>query len=65
MDMAQLAGRSLLVSEVRGLNQVIGELLSEQSFTVNCIEKTKIKEKRPGMAHFLKNSEVYCQRATQ
>ena len=25
-------------------------------FTINCIEKTKIKKKRPGMAHFLKKS---------
>jgi len=23
-----------------------------KTFTVNCIEKTKIKKKRPGMAHF-------------
>ena len=25
-------------------------------FTINCIEKTKIKKKRPGMAHFLKKT---------
>ena len=33
-------------------------------FTVNCIEKTKIKKKRPGMAHFYKNyrssSHIKC-----
>ena len=27
----------------------------EHLFTVNCIEKTKIKEKRPGMAHLKKH----------
>ena len=46
--------RSSPVSEVRGSNQFIGEILSEQLFTVNCFEKTKIKEKRRGMAHFKK-----------
>ena len=34
------------------------QLLSDiYLFTVNCIEKTKIKKKRPWMAHFLKNVE--------
>ena len=27
--------------------------LYQTFFTVNCIEKTKIKKKRPGIAHFL------------
>ena len=27
-----------------------------EHFTVNCIEKTKIKKKRPGKAHFLKKN---------
>ena len=26
-------------------------------FTINCIEKTKIKKKRPGMAHFVTISD--------
>ena len=44
------------MSEVRGLNPVIGKIYIEHLFTVNSIEKTKIKKKRPGMAH-LKNHE--------
>ena len=52
--MAQLVERSLPISEVRGSNPVIGKNLY-RTFTVNCIEKTKIKKKRPGNAHFLKD----------
>ena len=50
---AQLVERSLLTPEVRGSNPVIGNNLY-WIFSVNCIEKTKIKKKRPGLAHFLK-----------
>ena len=50
---AQLVERSLPIPEVRGSNPVIGKNLY-RTFTVNCIEKTKIKKKRPGMAHFKK-----------
>ena len=32
------------------------ENLNLTLFTVNCIEQTKIKKKRPGMAHFLEQS---------
>ena len=49
---------SLPTAEVRGLNPVIGKLLYRTFrylFTVNCIEKTKIDKKRPGMVHFFKN----------
>ena len=57
---AQLVERSLLMPEVRSLNPVIGKLLS-WTFNclpiVNCIEKTKIKKKRLGMAH-LKNYRI-------
>ena len=53
---AQLVERSLPIPEVRGSNPVIGKNLY-RTFTVNCIEKTKIKKKRPGMAHFLKNKQ--------
>ena len=32
-----------------------------EHFIVNCIEKTKVKKKRPGMAHFFKKSKaVFC-----
>ena len=51
---AQLVEQSLPIIEVRGSNPVIGKKLY-WIFTVNCIEKTKMKKKRPGMAHFLKN----------
>ena len=50
--LAQLAERSLPKPEVRSSNPTIGTFLSGHLFTVNCIEKTKIKKKRPGMAHF-------------
>ena len=53
---AQLVERSLPTPGVRGLNPVIGKLLYwafKRLATVNCIEKTKIKKKRPGMAQFL------------
>ena len=50
MVVAQLVERSLLTPEICGLNPVNGKILS-----TNClIEKTKIKKKRPGMAHLLK-----------
>ena len=44
--------------EVRGSNPVIGKILY-CTFTVNCIVKTKIKKKRPGIAHFLKKQDFY------
>ena len=52
--MAQLVERSLPTSEVRGSNPAIGNFYIEHLFTVNCVEKTKIKKKRSGMAHFFK-----------
>ena len=48
---AQLVERSLPIPEVRGSNPVIGKTIY-YLYTVNGIEKTKIKKKRPGMAHF-------------
>ena len=42
---AQLAVRLLLIPEVHCSNPVISEFLTEHLFTVNCIEKTKNKEK--------------------
>ena len=52
MVVTQLVEHSLPIPEVGSSNPVIGIHLY-WTFTVNCIEKTKIKKKRPGMAHFL------------
>ena len=51
---AQLVEHSLPIPEVRGSNPVIEKNYIEL-FNVNCIEKTKIKKKRPRMAHLKKN----------
>ena len=51
---AQLVERLLPIPEVRGSYPVIGNN-SYSTITVNCIEKTKIKKKRPGMAQFKKS----------
>ena len=48
--MAQLVERLLPIPEVRGSNPVIDKKLY-RTVIVNCIDKTKIKKKRPGMAH--------------
>ena len=54
---AQLVERSLLTPEVRSSNPVIGKLLLDiYLITVNWIEKTRMKKKRPGMAHLKKKS---------
>ena len=52
----QLVKPLLLILEVHGSNPVIGKIYVEHLFTVNCIEKTKIKKKRPGMAYLFKKS---------
>ena len=56
--MAPLVERLFPTPEVRRSNPDIGKLLY-QTFnclsTVNCVVKTKIKIKRPGMAHLKKN----------
>ena len=50
MVVAQLVERSLSLPETRGLNPDIGIIVS-----TNCtIENTKIKKKKPGMAHLKK-----------
>ena len=51
--MAQLVERLLPIPEVRGSNPVIDKKLY-RTVIVNCIEKTKINKKRPGMAHLKK-----------
>ena len=56
--MAQLVERSLPIPEVSSSNPVIGKIYIEHCFTVNCIEKTKIKKKRPGTAHFFKKNTI-------
>ena len=53
MVVAQL----LLMQEVYSLNRVIGKIYIEHLFTANCFKKTKIKKKRPRIAHFDKNSQ--------
>ena len=56
MVVAQLVEQLLPIPEARGSNPVIGKIYIEHLFaTVNCIEKTKIKKKRSGLTHFLKN----------
>ena len=50
---AQLVERSLPIPEVRGSNPVIGKIYWT-FFTVNCIEKTKIKKKEARNGPFLK-----------
>ena len=52
--MAQLVGQLILTPDARSSNPVIFKILYS-TFTVNCIAKTKIKKKRPRMAHFFKN----------
>ena len=54
---AQLVERSLPIPEVRSLNPVIGKNLFV--YCQLCIEKMKIKKKRPGMAHFFKKNLPY------
>ena len=48
---AQWVEWSLLIPVVRRSNKVIGNILYS-TLTVNCIEKMKIKKRKPGMAHF-------------
>ena len=57
---AQLVERLLPIPEVRGSNPVIGKNLFIYWTFVYCqlsIEKTKIKKKRPGMAHLKKKKK--------
>ena len=58
---AQLVEHSLPITEVRSSNPVIGKNLFIYWTFVYCqlcVEKTKIKKKRPGMAHLKKPSDV-------
>ena len=58
MFVAQLAERLLLIPEVHGSIPVIGKIYIEHLFTVNCIEKTKIKKKEAGNGPFFKKSPL-------
>ena len=49
--MAQLVERSLPTPEICGSNPD-GQRNFVNLFIINCVEKKKIKKKRPGMAHF-------------
>ena len=49
----QMVELSLPIPEVHSSNPVIGKFYIEHLFTVNCIERTKVKKKRPGMAIFI------------
>ena len=58
--MAQLVEWSILIPEVPGSTPVTGKIYIEHLFTINCIEKTKINKKRPGIDHFLKKILKIC-----
>ena len=48
----QLAERSLPTPDIPGSNPDIGKEINQMYLSANCYpEKTKIKKKRPGMAH--------------
>ena len=62
--MAHLEEQLLLIPEIRSSNPVIGKNLFIYWTFVYCqlcIEKTKIKKKGPGMAHFKKRNPVRLQ----
>ena len=50
--------RSPLTPVIRSSNPVIGKLLYNILFIVNCVEKTKIKKKEAGIAHFKKGNQI-------
>ena len=56
MVVAQLVEWSLPIPEIRGSNPDIDKIYIEHLFTVSCAEKTKIKKKKTGMAHFFKKT---------
>ena len=63
MVLTQLVERLLPFQRSMVQIQSWANFYNEHLFTVNCIEMTKIKKKRPGKAHFLKNfvkEKYYC-----
>ena len=56
---AHLVERLLPIPEVCSSNPFISKK-NYWTFTVNCIEKTKIKKMRPGMVHFFKKMCCKC-----
>ena len=59
MVVAHLVEQSLAILEVCSSNPVIAKIYIEQLFSINCIEKTQIKKKRPGMAHLKKSLGLF------
>ena len=57
MVVAQLVERSLPVPEVCGSNLVIGKIYIEHLLST-VLTRRKIKKKRPGIAHFLKKTNL-------
>ena len=57
--MAQLVEWLLPIPEVCGSNPVISKNLLMSNICILCIEKTKIKKKRPGMANFFFKKKQY------
>ena len=57
--LAQLVEQLLLIPEVSDSNPVIGINLYWTFYRQLCFEKTKIKKKRPGMAHLKKQFTGY------
>ena len=54
---AQLVERSLPIPEVHGSNPVLDKICIENLFTVNCIEKTKIRKKETGNGSFCEKND--------
>jgi len=55
---AQLVEWSLTIPEVRSSNPAICKNFNSKHTVFKCIEKRKIKKKRPGMAKFLSKNIV-------
>ena len=56
---AHLTEQLHLIPEVCCSNPVIGEFSKSTVFTVNCIEKSKIKKKRPRMANSYRSNVFF------
>ena len=58
------SSRLVNVKNVHGSNPVIGKIYIEHKFTVNCIEKTKIKKNEAGNGHFKKTLVIFVKSVT-
>ena len=54
------SGRGCFRWEVHSSNPVISRIYIEHLFTFSCIKETKIKKKRPGIAHLNKQCQFWC-----